>query len=165
MARAQHTLLDHYLVMEATYLTYIIFAIGVYYSGRLLGKGTLFIYDWLTTVRERKRHMKFKWPWSKRMKIEKLLLTSNDNVGSYTTVDDWQDTTIQISSTAKDKPFNGTVTIEGTLDTDKETILWAPLLISKNEEILKLSGYALAAVRASTTGMAAGEVIVLISGR
>jgi hypothetical protein len=109
--------------------------------------------------------MKFKWPWSKKMKIEKLLLTSNDNVGSYTTVDDWQDTTIQISSTAKDKPFNGTVTIEGTLDTDVETILWAPLLISKNEEILKLSGYSLAGVRASTTGMVAGEVIVLVSGR
>ena len=99
------------------------------------------------------------------MKIEKLLLTSNDNVGSYTTVDDWQDTTIQISSTAKVKPFNGTVTIEGTLDTDVETILWAPLLISKNEEILKLSGYSLAGVRASTTGMVAGEVIVLVSGR
>jgi hypothetical protein len=120
---------------------------------------------WLRKPRERKPRMKIKWPWSKRMKIEKLLLTSNDNVGSYTTVDDWQDTTIQISSTAKDKPFNGTVTIEGTLDTDVETILWAPLLISKNEEILKLSGYTLAGVRASTTGMVAGEVIVLVSGR
>lgn len=138
---------------------------GVYYCGQLLGKGTLQVYFWLTKIRERRRHMKFKWPWSKRMKMERLLVTSKDNVGEYATVDDWQDTTIQIASTSKEKPFNGTVTIEGTLDTDKETILWSPLLISKNEEILKLSGYALAAVRASTTGMAAGEVIVLVSGR
>lgn len=108
--------------------------------------------------------MKIKWPWSKRMKIEKLLLTSRDQVGVYTTVDDWQDVTVQIASTSKDRPFNGTVSIEGTLDTDVETILWSPLLISRNEEILKLSGYALAAVRASTTGMVAGEVIVLASG-
>ena len=98
------------------------------------------------------------------MKTEKLMLTSNDHVGSYTSVDDWQNVTVQIASTAKDKPFNGTVSIEGTLDTDAETILWSPLLISKNEEILRLSGYALAAVRASTTGMVAGEVIVLVSG-
>lgn len=109
--------------------------------------------------------MKFKWPWSKRMKIEKLLVTDKDAVGSYTSVDDWQDCTVQIASTAKDKPFNGTVTIEGTLDTDPATILWSPLLISKNEEILKLSGHALAAVRASTTGMVAGEVVILVSGR
>jgi len=109
--------------------------------------------------------MKIKWPWSKSMKIEKLLVTSKDEVGGYTTVDDWQDTTVQIASTAKDKPFNGTVSIEGTLDTSPDTILWSPLLISKNEEVLKLSGFALAGVRASTSGMAAGEVIVLVSGR
>jgi hypothetical protein len=150
--------------MLPKYVLYAVFVMGVYYCGILLGKGTVLIYGWLTKVRERSHNMKFKWPWSKRMKIEKLLLTSNDNVGSYTTIDDWQNVTVQIASTAKDKPFNGTVSIEGTLDTDAETILWSPLLISKNEEILKLSGYALAGVRASTTGMVAGEVIVLVSG-
>ena len=151
--------------MVHTYLELIVFMVGVHAVGRFLGFCTMKLITWLRKPRERKPRMKFKWPWSKRMKTEKLLLTSNDNVGSYTTVDDWQDTTIQISSTAKDKPFNGTVTIEGTLDTDVETTLWAPLLISKNEEVLKLSGYALAGVRASTTGMVAGEVIVLVSGR
>ena len=150
------------------YIDFAIFTVGVYACGRSIEYCTFKLIEVLRKPRKPhkgNRFMKFKWPWSKKMKIEKLLLTSNDNVGSYTTVDDWQDTTIQISSTAKDKPFNGTVTIEGTLDTDAETILWAPLLISKNEEILKLSGYSLAGVRASTTGMVAGEVIVLVSGR
>lgn len=99
------------------------------------------------------------------MKVEKLLVTAKDAVGEYTTVDDWQDVTVQIASTAKDKPFAGIVTVEGTLDLSAETLLWSPLLISKNEEILKLSGTALAGVRASASGMSAGEVIVLVSGR
>lgn len=143
---------------------YILLIVGAWTCGSWLGRRTRALYAELAKVRYGDSTMKFKWPWSKRMKIEKLLLTSNDHVGGYTTVDDWQNVTVQIASTAKDKPFNGTVSIEGTLDTDAETILWSPLLISKNEEILKLSGYALAGVRASTTGMVAGEVIVLVSG-
>lgn len=99
------------------------------------------------------------------MKTQQLLLTNRDMVGAFTNIDDWQDTTIQIASTVKETPFNGTVLVEGTLDFDTKTVLWSPLLISKNEDILKLSGYALAGVRATTTGMAAGEVVVLVSGR
>ena len=97
------------------------------------------------------------------MKVERLLGASTNIVGPYQTVDDWQDITIQIASSAN-KPFKGTVTIEGTLDIDQETILWSVLLESVTEAVLKLSGYALAGVRATTSRVTGGEVVVLVSG-
>lgn len=109
--------------------------------------------------------MKIRWPWSKRVQLETLLRTDVNKVGSYQTVDDWQDVTVQVASASADRRFNGTVTIEGTLDKAAATALWFSLLVSRNEEILRLSGFSLAGLRATTSGMTAGEVVVLVSGR
>ena len=103
--------------------------------------------------------------WRKRMKIEKLLVTDKDAVGDFVTVEDAIDLTVQIASTDKAKKFSGNVLIEGTLDQDPKTDKWSPLLTTAGEEVLSLSGYALAGLRASTFGMAGGEVTILASYR
>jgi hypothetical protein len=101
----------------------------------------------------------------KKMKFQKVLVTDTNTTGPYIPVDDYTDMTVQIVSGSKERPFAGTVLLEGTLDLDPATALWAQLELVSAEGVFNFGGQALAGIRATTSGMSAGEVAIMVSGR
>lgn len=98
------------------------------------------------------------------MRVIHLLTTNHNQTGPYVSVEDQADLTIQVVSTGVVAgiaiPLNGTVVIEGTVDTDPATARWSPLFTTVGEEIRCLAGYTLAGLRVITKNMIAGEVTV-----
>jgi hypothetical protein len=99
------------------------------------------------------------------MKFDKLISTKLDETGPFVPVEDWNDLTIQIASVDPATPFAGTVVIEGTTDADPATTRWSEVASQNASALVPLAGLSLFGVRARTTFMTGGDVLVTVTGK
>lgn len=96
----------------------------------------------------------------RKMKAEKLLVTTKDEQGKEVDVEDWQGTTVQVAGTEGGKPFQGQVDVEASID----GMNYAIIRTFTSEGFQTLDG-TYSRVRATSLKMTGGEVTILVAGR